>query len=206
MTAIPALDVTHPPEVTSEKPSGRTVGWWGMVMFITTEATLFAVLLGSYFYVRFQFGGEWPPFGIEKPKLMRPLIMTALLLPSSLPVMWAERGIRKGQRWRLRMGLAATICMGAGFLILQAMEYREKLDKYTLASNVYGSFFYTITGFHGLHVFIGLIMVTWLLSASIRGSFGARHHQRVVLAALYWHFVDLVWAAILFTIYLSGQL
>lgn len=206
MTATRALDVTHPPEVTSEKPSGRTVGWWGMVMFITTEATLFAVLLSSYFYVRFQYGAEWPPPGIDKPKLLRPLIMTALLLPSSLPVIWAERGIRKGQRWRLRLGLSATIVMGLGFLVLQGMEYHEKLDKFTMSSNVYGSFFYTITGFHGLHVIIGLTIVVWLLSASIRGSFGARHHERVVLAALYWHFVDIVWAAILFTIYLSGRL
>lgn len=203
-TELPAR-ATKPPAVLTEMPSGRSVGWWGMVMFVATEATLFAVLLGSYFYVRFQVG-EWPPGGIEKAKLLKPLIMTALLLPSSMPVIWAERGIRKGQRWRLRLGLLATILMGVGFLTLQGFEYAEKLEKYTITTNVYGSFFYTITGFHGLHVTIGLIMVAWLLAASIRGSFGYRHHERVRLAAIYWHFVDVVWAFILFTIYLSDHL
>jgi heme/copper-type cytochrome/quinol oxidase subunit 3 len=176
-----------------------------MVMFVTTEATLFGVLLSSYFYVRFQVG-TWPPGGIEEPKLVKPLIMTALLLPSSLPVMWAERGIRKGQRWRLRLGLCATLLMGGAFVVLQGTEYAEKLHKYTMTTNVYGSFFYTITGFHGLHVCIGLVMVSWLLAASLRGSFGYRRHERVRLTAIYWHFVDIVWLFILFTIYLSGRL
>jgi heme/copper-type cytochrome/quinol oxidase subunit 3 len=203
--ATKAEQITRPEAFLAEHPAGRTVGWWGMVMFVTTEATLFAVLLSSYFYVRFQ-AEAWPVGGIEEPKLTRPLIMTALLLPSSLPVMWAERGIRHGQRWRLRIGLVATLLMGGAFLALQGMEYSEKLKKFTIDTNVYGSFFYTITGFHGLHVTIGLIMVTWLLAASLRGSFGYRRHERVRLTAIYWHFVDLVWLFILFTIYLSGKL
>lgn len=200
-----ATDIAEPQSFLAEHPAGRTVGWWGMVMFVTTEATVFAVLLSSYFYVRFQ-NPTWPPPGIEEPKLLRPLIMTAVLLPSSLPVMWAERGIRKGQRWRLRLGLTMTLVLGGAFLTLQGMEYSEKLQKFTLRTDVYGSFFYTITGFHGLHVTIGLIMVAWLLAASLRGSFGYRRHERVRLTAIYWHFVDLVWVFILFTIYLSGKL
>lgn len=208
MTAtVPATTSTTSSRSTllAEKPAGRTVGWWGMVMFVTTEATVFAVLLSSYFYVRFQVE-TWPPGDIEKPHLLRPLIMTALLLPSSLPVMWAERGIRKGQRWRLRLGLSATLLMGVAFLGMQAWEYSVDLQKYTLTTNVYGSLFYTITGFHGLHVTIGLIMVGWLLAASLRGSFGFRRHERVRLTAIYWHFVDVVWVGILFTIYLSEHL
>jgi heme/copper-type cytochrome/quinol oxidase subunit 3 len=201
-----ARQATAPRVLATEEPVGRTTGWWGMVMFITTEATLFAALLASYFYLRFQAGGHWPPPGIDKPKLLRPLIMTALLLPSSLPVIWAERGIRKGQRWRLRLGLTATLLMGAGFLTLQGFEYADNLKKFTFTTHVYGSLFYTITGFHGFHVTVGLLMVLWLLAASLRGSFGYRHHERVVLAALYWHFVDLVWAAILFSLYLSVYL
>lgn len=82
--------------LSTELPVGRPTSWWGMVMFVATEATLFACLLGSYFYLRFQYGPQWPPPGIELPKLFKPLVMTAILLPSSLPVMWAERGIRRG--------------------------------------------------------------------------------------------------------------
>jgi heme/copper-type cytochrome/quinol oxidase subunit 3 len=190
----------------TEIPAGRTPGWWGMVLFVTTEATLFATLLGSYFYVRFQYGPQWPPPGIEKPELVKPLVMTALLLPSSLPVMWAERGIRKGQRWRLELGLLATLLMGSAFLALQATEYASKLAEFTFTTNVYGSLFYVITGFHGTHVAIGLLMIAWLLAAALRGSFGYRRHERVRITATYWHFVDLVWAAILFTVYLSTRL
>lgn len=193
--------------LSAEMPVGRSTGWWGMVMFVVTDAALFACLLGSYFYLRFQFGPQWPPDGIEHPKLLKPLVMTALLLPSSLPVVWAEYGIRRGQRWRLRSGLAATLVLGAGFLILQANEYAEKLRQFTFTTDVYGSLFYVITGFHGLHVLVGLAMVTWLLAASAQhGSFGVHRRERVRNTAIYWHFVDGVWAAILFTIYLSPRL
>lgn len=199
--------VTGTEALTTELPAGRSTGWWGMVMFVVTEATLFACLLGSYFYLRFQYGGPWPPDGIDKPELLAPLVMTAVLLPSSLPVVWAERGIRQGQRWRLRAGLAATLVLGITFLALQASEYAEKLREFTMTTDAYGSLFYLITGFHGLHVLIGLIMLSWLLAASLRGgSFGARRHERVRNTAIYWHFVDVVWAAILFTVYLSPRL
>jgi heme/copper-type cytochrome/quinol oxidase subunit 3 len=197
---------TEPAALATEMPSGRTLGWWGMVLFVATESAIFALLLGSYFYVRFQHGGGWPPGDMKKPELLKPLIMTALLLPSSLPVMWAERGIRKGQRWRLRLGLLATLLMGGGFIALQASEYMSKLKEYTFTTNVYGSLFYTITGFHGFHVTVGLIIIAWLLAAALRGSFGYKRHERVRLAAIYWHFVDVVWAGILFTIYLSDRL
>lgn len=97
--------------------------------------------------------------------------------------------------------------LGSTFLFLQASEYVEKLSHFTITTNVYGSLFYLVTGFHGLHVTIGLIMIIWLLAASLRGgSFGARRHERVQVTAIYWHFVDVVWAAILFTSYLSPPL
>lgn len=204
-TAETIRKTTSPIALATEEPVGRTTGWWGMVMFITTEAALFAALLGSLFYLRFQTGMPWPPDGMEPPELTKALIMTGVLVPSSLPLLWAERGIRKGQRWRLRLGLTATLVMGLTFLALQGLEYHSDLEKFTFTTNVFGSLFYTITTFHGTHVTIGLLMVGWLLAASLRGSFGWRHHERVVLAALYWHFVDIVWVAILFSLYLSAH-
>ncbi len=190
----------------TEEPVGRSTGWWGMVLFITTEATLFSALLGSYFYLRFQYGPQWPPGGIEHPTLLRPLIMTAVLVPSSLPLIWAERGIRRDKQWQLRLGLLATLAMGLTFLALQGAEYSEGLRHFTFTTNVYGSLFYSITSFHGTHVAVGLLMVSWLLAASLHGSFDAHRHERVRIAAIYWHFVDLVWVAILFTLYLSPRL
>lgn len=192
--------------LSAELPVGRSTGWWGMVLVVVTEGILFASLLGSYFYLRFQYGPQWPAGGIELPKLPRPLIMTALLLPSSLPVMWAERGIRRGQQWRLRVGVATTMLLGAAFLSLLLMEYADTLKMFTLTTNVYGSLFYAITGFHGLHVTVGLLLLSWLFAAALRGSFGARRHDRVRIVAIYWHFVGVVWIFILFTIYLSPRL
>lgn len=194
------------PEALAAEPPQRSPGWWGMIGFVTTEAALFAVLLGTFFYLRFQHGEPWPPREVERPELTVPLIMTAVLLPSSLPVVWAERGIRRGHRWRLRLGLTATILMGLAFLSLQVVEYRTKLREFTFTTDVFGSLFYTITGFHGLHVAVGLLILSWVLAASLRGSFSSHKHERVSLAAIYWHFVDLVWVGILFTVYLSQHL
>jgi heme/copper-type cytochrome/quinol oxidase subunit 3 len=204
MTAV-AEEAAQPQALATEMPSGRTTGWWGMVLFVTTEATFFAAALGSYFYLRFQ-AQHWPPPGIEAPKLTKAIIMTAILLPSSLPVMWAERGIRKGQRWRLRAGLAITLILGLSFLGMQAWEYSEDVKKHTFTTDAYSSLFYGITTFHGFHVAVGLIMVGWLLAASLRGSFGYRRHERVRLVAIYWHFVDVVWVAIFLTLYISPRL
>jgi heme/copper-type cytochrome/quinol oxidase subunit 3 len=204
MTAV-TEEAAQPQSLATEMPSGRTTGWWGMILFVTTEATFFAAALGSYFYLRFQ-AQQWPPPGIETPKLTKVIIMTALLLPSSLPVMWAERGIRKGQRWRLRAGLAITLILGLSFLGMQAWEYSEDVKKHTFTTDAYSSLFYGITTFHGFHVAVGLIMVGWLLAASLRGSFGYRRHERVRLVAIYWHFVDVVWVAIFLTLYISPRL
>jgi heme/copper-type cytochrome/quinol oxidase subunit 3 len=204
MTAV-AEEAVQPQSLATEMPSGRTTGWWGMVLFVTTEATFFAAALGSYFYLRFQ-AQQWPPPGIEAPKLMKVVIMTAVLLPSSVPVMWAEHGIRKGQRWRLRAGLAITLVLGLSFLGLQVWEYSEDLKKHTFTTDAYSSLFYGITTFHGFHVAVGVLMVGWLLAASLRGSFGYRRHERVRLTAIYWHFVDIVWVAIFLSLYISPRL
>ncbi|GAA3423469.1 cytochrome c oxidase subunit 3 [Streptosporangium sandarakinum] len=187
-------------------PSGRTPAWWGMVLFITTEATIFACLLGSYFYIRFSTAGPWPPGGIKDPELSKPLIMTVLLLSSSGPMVWADLAVRRGRTAQLRAGLAFTLALGTAFLGLQATEYATKLGEFVWSTNVYGSLFYVITGFHGLHVIVGLVMLVFVTIAALAGKLGSRHHERVRLVAFYWHFVDAVWITILFTIYLSPHL
>jgi cytochrome c oxidase subunit III len=191
---------THPTGVSG----GRSPGFWGMVMLIFTEATLFGILLFSYFFLRFQHSAVWPPAEIEKPRLSLVLIMTPILLLSSGPMHWAHTGIRQGKRWRLRLGLLLTFVMGATFLGLQAIEYHGILTReFTARTNVYGSLFFTITGFHGMHVAVGLLMILWLQWYAGRGRFNAERHLPVENVALYWHFVDAVWVFILATLYLS---
>jgi heme/copper-type cytochrome/quinol oxidase subunit 3 len=182
----------------------RSYGWWGMIWLIATEATLFATLLVSYFYLRFQYGPTWPPHGIEIPTLELPLIMSVILWSSSVPVHIADSGIRKGHQGRLRWGLAFGFVLGAVFLGLQfGIEYPEKWAEFTPQTNVYGSLFFTITGFHGLHVFGGLMISAWTQVRAWRGAFDEHRHTTVQNFAMYWHFVDAVWLFVLATIYLS---
>ncbi|MDP8956007.1 MAG: heme-copper oxidase subunit III [Actinomycetota bacterium] len=191
---------THPVGVSG----GRTTGFWGMVMLILTEAMLFAVLLFSYLYLRFQNAPQWPPPGIRKPDLFLVAIMTPILLLSSGPMHWADTGIRKGKVWRLKLGLFLTFVMGAAFLVLQGIEYQAILtEEFTPRTHAYGSLFFTITGFHGVHVAVGLLMTLWLQVYAWRGRFTAERHLAVENVALYWHFVDVVWVFILGTLYLS---
>jgi heme/copper-type cytochrome/quinol oxidase subunit 3 len=188
-----------------EHASGTAAyGWWGMVWLIATEAMLFAALIASYFYIRFQSGPVWPPDGIALPKLGLPLIMSAILLASSIPVHIADRGIRKGNQYALRYGLLAGFLLGATFLGLQiGLEYPEQLHEFGPTTNAYGSLFFTVTGMHGTHVAVGLMLSLWTQMRAWTGAFDENRHLTVQNFAMYWHFVDVVWVVVLTSLYLS---
>ncbi len=204
----PRAETGLPGEVLPQHSEGpRAFGWWGMAWLIATEAALFGMLIASYFYLRFRHGPVWPPDGIEKPELHLPLIMTAILWSSSIPVHLADRGIREGHQGRLRFGLAAGFVLGALFLFLTvAVEWPEKLAHFTPRTNVYGSLFFTLTGFHAAHVAAGLAISAWTQVRAWRNAFDQTRHLTVQNFALYWHFVDVVWAFVLSAIYLSPHL
>ena len=185
----------------------RSFGWWGMVWLIATEATLFGILLSSYFYLRFRSGSVWPPSGISDPDLALPLVMSAILWSSSIPVHLAARAIERDNAAGLRLGLALGWVLGAAFLALQlAVEYPGVLEEFTPRTNAYGSLFFTITGLHASHVFIGLAISAWVQVRAWRGAFGRWRHTTVQVFAMYWHFVDAVWLFVLLTIYVSPRL
>ena len=185
----------------------RSFAWWGMVWLIATEATLFAALIASYFYLRFRHGPAWPPDGIEVPTLELPLIMSAILLSSSIPVHMAEAAIAKGRQTGLRLGLLAGFLLGAVFLVITlVVEWPEKLHEFTPTTNVYGSLYFTITGFHLAHVFVGLLMSLWTQMRAWQDAFDADRHVTVQNFTMYWHFVDVVWIGVFLTVYLSPNL
>jgi heme/copper-type cytochrome/quinol oxidase subunit 3 len=196
------------PEILPSVATGRaSFAWWGMVWLILTEAALFAMLILSYWYLRFRSAPAWPPGDISKPELTLPLIMSAILWSSSLPVHLADRGIRAGNARRLRYGLLIGWILGAAFITLQvAVEYPEVAKEFTPRTNAYGSLFFTLTGFHGLHVIVGLLFSLWVQVRAWRGAFDAERHVSVQNFAMYWHFVDTVWVFILLTLYLSPYL
>jgi heme/copper-type cytochrome/quinol oxidase subunit 3 len=185
----------------------HSYGWWGMVLFISTEAALFGTLVAAYFYMAFKAAPDWPPAGIPRPSLALPLVMTVILWSSSLPVHLAERAITRGNQRMLRLGLLAGFVLGGIFLVLQlGVEYPEKLREFTPSTNVYGSMFFLLTGFHGFHVIVGLAFSLWTQVRARLGAFDRYRHLTVQNFTMYWHFVDAVWAAVLFAIYLSPRL
>jgi len=112
----------------------------------------------------------------------------------------AHSSMRKGDTAVLRGGIVATIVLGAAFLGGQAYEYTHA--GFGLSSGLLGSAFFTLTGFHGAHVFVGLIFLALILWRAGRGVYTAEHHIGVEAGALYWHFVDAVWVVLLTILYL----
>jgi heme/copper-type cytochrome/quinol oxidase subunit 3 len=178
------------------------VGWWGMWGAIISEAALFAYLLFSYFYIGSQSTDPWPEGGL--PRLMMPTVNTAVLFASSIAAWWAERGVRRNQIGALRWGLACALVLGCAFTGIQLMEWHDK--PFSLSSGVYGSLYFTITGFHMAHVIVGLGGLVMLLAGALLGYFDRERHSVVSIGIVYWHFVDAVWIAVYASIYLSPYL
>jgi cytochrome c oxidase subunit 3/cytochrome c oxidase subunit I+III len=178
-------------------------GTWGMLLFIVTEACLFVLLFFSYFYLGHLWRGSWPP---EPPKLTLALTMLIVLLASSVTLHWGEQAEGRGATSSARLAVGSTVVLGAVFIALQALEYRDHLKTLRPTSNAYGSIFYTITGFHGLHLVLGLLMLVYVLVLPEIGPARKPPHRSLTNAALYWHFVDAVWVVIVAILYVAPNL
>lgn len=177
----------------------RSNGWWGMAAMIATEASLFSYLIFSYLYLASQAPQHWPPEGL--PKIGIGTLNTCVLLSSSLFVWLAERQVqRRRPRWAVA-AMACAIALGAVFLGIQISEWHR--HPYGMATHQYGSLYFTITGFHVVHVVVGLLVLAFLLIWTSRGYFDERHHAALTIGGLYWHFVDVVWLFIFTTLYVT---
>ncbi len=132
-----------------------------------------------------------------------PAINTLILLTSGVTVTWAHWALKKENRQQLILGLAATVALGVLFLGLQVYEYGHAYRdlNLTLGSGIYGTTFFMLTGFHGMHVTIGAIMLAVILVRSIRGHFTAKNHFAFEAVAWYWHFVDVLWLGLFIFVY-----
>ena len=181
---------------------------YGMKLFIVSEVLFFARFFWAFFHAslspNIEVGGIWPPRGIFPfNKFGVPLLNTAVLLRSGVRVTWSHHSVQEGSYSRGVQGLLMTIMLGAYFTFLQGMEYLE--SPFRMADRSYGSTFFLATGFHGVHVLIG---TTFLLVCLIRLSgahFSPNHHFRYLAAIWYWHFVDVVWLFLYFSIYWWGR-
>jgi heme/copper-type cytochrome/quinol oxidase subunit 3 len=177
-------------------------GWWGMLSVIATEATLFAYLLFSYFYIASHAVTTWPPHG--PPGLGLAIPGTLVLVAGSGTMWWGERGIARGRAVQLMAGIGLSLLLGIAFIAMEGIEWAG--EPFHLASGVYSSLYFTITGFHLAHVVVGLAMLAVLLAWTALGCFDAERHSAVSIGVLYWHFVTIVWLAVFFTFYIAPRL
>ena len=176
----------------------------GMILFITSEVMFFAGLFAAYFNVRAA-APQWPPEGMTDKLHILPLVgpATILLILSSFTCQFAVWAIRRDDRAKFVRYLAVTVVLGIVFLVMQGTDYMLLFNEgLTLDSGVFGSTYYTLTGFHGAHVLGGVVMLSVVLYRGMSGQFSSRHHDAVEATSLYWHFVDVVWIVLFSTLYI----
>ncbi|MDJ0797806.1 MAG: heme-copper oxidase subunit III [Calothrix sp. MO_167.B12] len=168
----------------------------GLLTFLVSESLMFGGFFATFLYFR-GINTAWPPEGTEV-ELLLPTINTIILVSSSFVIHWGDKAIKNNDVAGMRKWYRITAIMGAIFLLGQVYEYMSL--GYGLTSNVFANCFYLMTGFHGLHVFIGLLLILGVLWRSRRsGHYSASKHTGIAMAEIYWHFVDIIWI-ILFTL------
>jgi cytochrome c oxidase subunit 3 len=176
----------------------------GMLLFITSEVMFFAGLFAAYFSTRAA-NKPWPP--TEFSGLLNPLslilVATIILIVSSFTCQLAVWAIRRGDRTGFLRNIAVTFVLGIVFLLLQGYDYSVLMGEgLSLGSGPFGTTYFTLTGFHGAHVFGGVLMLGVVLYRGSAGQFSARHHDAVEAVSMYWHFVDVVWIILFSVLYL----
>jgi cytochrome c oxidase subunit 3 len=198
-----------PPAVTHREPPAPgpwvlpSPGRAGMACLIVTEAAFFSIFVVAYlFYVGKSLAGPSPVQVLDLP-----ILASVLLLSSSATITLALRALRGGTQGAFRGWWAATLLLGAGFLGLTAREWARLIgrDGLTIATNLFGTTFYTLVGLHALHVTIGLSVIALILILALRGHVDARHAERTEIFSWYWHFVDGVWVVVFLTVYVVGR-
>ena len=176
----------------------------GMLLFIASEVMFFGGLFATYFNAR-AIGGTGQlasALGAPSSTCRSPAVLTAILVASSFTMQFGVWAIRRGDTGKLKLWTAITLGLGILFLSGQLYDYSQL--GFGISDGVFGTVFYTLTGFHGAHVFGGAVGLTILLARATRGQFSAHNHVAVEAVSIYWHFVDVVWIAVFSTIYLLG--
>ena len=178
--------------------TARSPMFLGMIFFLISEAFLFGSLFWTYYYLRAE-NPVWPPAGVH---LDLPLasINTFILLVSSLTIWLAGEAIQKVRRNGLALGLAATIILGATFLAITIFEWTQ--ESFRPWTSAYGSVFYTLTGFHALHVFGGVVLLLSLLTRTLKGRITPANFSPIGIGSLYWHYVDFIWIIVFTTLFI----
>jgi cytochrome c oxidase subunit 3 len=171
----------------------------GMLLFIISEIMLFGAFFTAYFFIRVVGEVDWPGQGKELPVAIAG-VNTAILLSSSLTMHWALEGARRENRQALKLGILTTFLLGLTFLTIQVNEYVHL--GFAPHDSAQGTIFYSLTGLHGAHVFIGLTLLSFATIRAFRGHYTAKEHRGVEVPGIYWHFVDIMWIFVFSTLYI----
>jgi cytochrome c oxidase subunit 3/cytochrome o ubiquinol oxidase subunit 3 len=172
-----------------------------MWLFLASDCLLFGALISTY--VLFRGASPVGPYPDDVFDIPYTSVSSFVLLASSLTMVLALAALQRGEVGRSRVWLLATALLGMTFVGGQVYEFTAFYDEgLTLTTNVFGTSFYVLTGFHGTHVTIGILMLLTLLFLSLGGRLGPERAESVELVGLYWHFVDIVWIVIFTVVYL----
>jgi len=181
----------------------------GTALFLASEAVFFALLILAFVYYSknvFLAPASAPPNAGRVLDPGKTGLYTIALLASSLTIWWAGHSLKRGNQRMMRLSLFATVILGAIFLYGQGREYQRLISQnVTISRNLFGSTFFTLTGFHGLHVFMGLVAIAILFGLALAGTFKKPYSVAIEAISLYWHFVDVVWIVIFATVYLWAR-
>jgi heme/copper-type cytochrome/quinol oxidase subunit 3 len=200
MSTVESSHYPLPPDAGEFK---RSRAFWGMVCFIASEATLFVLLFYSYFYLGASNIG-WPTDAL--PRFKFSVALTAILIVSSITLLWGQRGMKEGSKGKVQGGIMISFVLAVAFLVVQVFEYREHLRTLKPSSGAYGSIFYTITSIHILHLTVGAVMLLWVWFLLHFRPIDTWRRELVHNVSLYWHFVGLVWIFIFWTLYVTPHL
>ncbi|HML97741.1 MAG TPA: cytochrome c oxidase subunit 3 [Tepidiformaceae bacterium] len=196
--------------IATQHKQGLSNGMLGFILFIASEVMFFGGLFAAYFIARAD-AAEWPPEYLLTPEQVAagvklevefalPLIATIVLVLSSVTIQLGVWSIQKGDRTALVRWLIVSVVLGLVFLTAQLYDYSQL--PFRADDTVYGTTFYTLTGFHGAHVAGGVIFMMVVLARSMAGQFSAARHEAVEACSFYWHFVDVVWIALFTVLYI----
>ena len=169
----------------------------GILLFIVSELMLFGAFFTAYFFVRIAGNAEWPPNG-DLPVAVA-ATNAVILLSSSLTMHWTDMSAKRGNDLAMRVGIVTTFLLGSTFLFVQINEYLHL--GFTPETNAQGSVFFGLTGLHGAHVVIGLVLLFMSAIRIFRGQVTKDDHVGLEVPGIYWHFVDLMWVVVFTTIY-----
>jgi heme/copper-type cytochrome/quinol oxidase subunit 3 len=176
-------------EYAAPRRLARPNGWWGMLIFLATEGTLFGVIFGTYFYIRFQHNA-WPPPGIPRPEVGTPLILTGVLVATSIPLQLAFRAALAGRVARAWWLIAIPVVVQLGYFAMQIRLFDDDLQKFS-PHNGYGSVYFLMLGAHHAHVVVGILLEVFLLYRLLKG---LTNYRLIGLQStvFFWHFVNLL--------------